>query len=235
MKSMIVIGDIHGCYKTMMKLIKKFPAEVSYCMAGDLMDRGPASRKVIQHCIDNNIPTVLGNHELMMGYMDPALRECWFQNGGIQTIQEYFTKPIYEQAMANLIGVQEYATDYKTLENHERWIQSLPFYLEFKDITRKDGRHLVVSHTTIAQYWEKRDLPQARFEGVWARKSIPKDIKTIFNIYGHTPVTKPLIREHFANIDTGCVYNGSFKKGTLTALQFPEMILYQEKCIDFDD
>jgi protein phosphatase len=37
-------------------------------------------------------------------------------------------------------------------------------------------------------------------------------------IYGHTPLTKPRIINHTANIDTGCVFGGA-----LTAFRYPEM------------
>lgn len=230
--SMIVMTDVHGCYNTMMALIEQFPKDVPYCIAGDLVDRGPRNRKVIDHARKYNIPVAVGNHELLMDPPDTRWSQCWIMNGGRATLKEYETIPVYEEVVAERMGFQEYKTDIDALESDRQWIKSLPLYLEFKDIKREDGRHLVVSHTSLSEFWDKKDDPGIKMDAVWWRKSMPKDIKGVFNIFGHTPQAKPLVRDHFANIDTGCVYNGSFNMSTLTALQFPEMIFYTQENID---
>lgn len=232
MKSMIVIGDIHGCFDTLMALIAKFPKDIPYCLAGDLVDRGPKNRAVIDFARKNNIPVAVGNHELLMDPPSMEWSQCWMMNGGRATLKEYETIPIYDQAVADRMGFQEYKTDYDALESDRQWIKSLPLYLDFPDIVRADGRRLVVSHTSLCQYWDVRDQPGIKMDAVWWRKSMPGDIKGVFNIFGHTPVEKPLIRDHFANIDTGCVYAGSYNMNKLTAMQFPEMIIYQQDNID---
>jgi serine/threonine protein phosphatase 1 len=212
MKSMIVIGDVHGCYKTLMALIEKLPKGINYCLVGDLVDRGPQNRAVIDFVRSNNIPCVVGNHELLMESNDPEMSQCWYMNGGRETRREY-----------------ENDSDF---EADREWIRSLPLYLEFHDIKDANDQHLVVSHTTLEEFWYYRDKMHTRFDAVWTRNHYPSRIDGVFNIYGHTPVKKPVIKDYFANIDTGCVYGNSMNLGTLTALQFPEMIIYQQKCID---
>ena len=54
-------------------------------------------------------------------------------------------------------------------------------------------------------------------------------------MYGHTPIEKPQIKEYYANIDTGCCYDGRYNLKYLTALQFPEMVIYQQECIDYKE
>ena len=54
----------------------------------------------------------------------------------------------------------------------------------------------------------------------------------VFQVIGHTPVADgPQIETHFANIDNGAVYDVK-PFGILTALQFPEMRVYTQPCID---
>ena len=59
------IGDIHGDVESFKKLyyilLAKGVDEVWHC--GDLVDRGPDSHGVLQFCIQNKIPGVLGNHD----------------------------------------------------------------------------------------------------------------------------------------------------------------------------
>ena len=54
MKPIYLIGDVHGCYKTMIALIEKLPKDAEICFLGDLIDRGQNSASVIQYVIDNN-------------------------------------------------------------------------------------------------------------------------------------------------------------------------------------
>ena len=53
--SIWVIGDIHGCFDTFMALVAKLPKDAKICLAGDLIDRGPKSRQVVQYVMDNDI------------------------------------------------------------------------------------------------------------------------------------------------------------------------------------
>ena len=45
----------------------------------------------------------------------------------------------------------------------------------------------------------------------------------------YTPIENgPKIKSDYANIDTGCFYTAEPGYGVLTALQFPEMVVYQQ-------
>jgi serine/threonine protein phosphatase 1 len=217
-----------------MALIKKLPKDTPIVMLGDLVDRGPRNRDVINWVRSNNIPCVVGNHEVLMASPHFSERQVWMMNGGRQTTKEYETKPLLDRDFSKFLnGHEEYGFDSEAFNNDVAWINSLPWYIEFKDIKNQAGRYLVVSHTTVADIWSKKDYINKE-DTVWERRNMPPQIKGAFNIFGHTPVSKPLIRDHFANIDTGCVYGSSYNLGHLTALQYPEMIIYQQKCIDFD-
>lgn len=212
---MIIITDVHGCFKTFLALVSKIPANERICVAGDIVDRGPMSCQLIQYLIDNKerIDVVVGNHEKMMldGVKNPFNESCWFQNGGKATLESYKDAP-------------------ETLESHLQWIQSLPYYMEYKDI-KKGDRHLIVSHASI----QSEDLVKAcRNDNIlWNREFESVDVPSWFNVFGHSPVPMAEIKEHCANIDTGCVYPKSdFNGGKLTALHFPTMKIYEQERLD---
>jgi len=64
----IVIGDIHGRADLLKDLLaqirNRFGNDVGIFHVGDLVDRGPTSKEVVQLCIDNGILGILGNHEI---------------------------------------------------------------------------------------------------------------------------------------------------------------------------
>lgn len=71
----IIIGDIHGCYREFISLLKKVEYRKKkdrLILLGDLMDRGPLSYEMLQWAIrwkEENPDTfflIRGNHELML-------------------------------------------------------------------------------------------------------------------------------------------------------------------------
>jgi bis(5'-nucleosyl)-tetraphosphatase (symmetrical) len=63
------IGDVHGCYRTLRKLLKKIgfaKTEDRLWFTGDLVNRGPRSLEVLEWAADHDwrIESVLGNHDL---------------------------------------------------------------------------------------------------------------------------------------------------------------------------
>ena len=80
---MYIIGDVHGCYNTLMALIAKLPKNAKLCFVGDFIGRGPNSKDVVE-------------------------------------------------------------------AEHTKWMCHLPLYVEFPSLVH-NGRHLVVSHSSIAK------------------------------------------------------------------------------------
>lgn len=47
MKKIACISDVHGCYHTLMALLMQIPSEYEIVFLGDLVDRGPRSKQVV--------------------------------------------------------------------------------------------------------------------------------------------------------------------------------------------
>ena len=225
---MVIISDIHGCFKTMLALLEQIPEEdkaKGICFAGDLIDRGPASAQVVQYAIDNNIHVVKGNHEDMFlaAVDDPSANSSIFlMNGGHNTMRSY----------------QSYGDQKDVIKDkHIQYLKTLPVYLEFKDIKDVAGRHLLVSHSNMDMraLGLRKQKGEVAFEEyvMWNRDAATKPISGTFNCYGHTPQYEPRIRKTKANIDTGCCFT-AYGYGKLTALVFPEMRIYQQENLDHE-
>jgi len=86
-----VIGDVHGEYNKLIKLLQKLPSNAQICFVGDLIDRGKDSSKVVEYVMGNKHKCTLGNHELMMlkAGDDENNSVGWQRYGGRQTLQSY--------------------------------------------------------------------------------------------------------------------------------------------------
>ena len=76
----IIIGDVHGCYDELVALLENLSFDVEkdkVVFVGDLIGKGPESKKVIQYAIDLDAPSVRGNHEdvLIQYYRSEMLKE----------------------------------------------------------------------------------------------------------------------------------------------------------------
>lgn len=64
-----VMSDVHGQYKTYMKMLKKIDlkAEDTLYILGDVIDRGPDGLKILQDMMKRpNVELIIGNHEVLM-------------------------------------------------------------------------------------------------------------------------------------------------------------------------
>src|SRR3977135_1785183 len=100
-----VIGDIHGCLAKLLALLEWCHAidrakEAKYVFLGDYVDRGPATRGVVELLIErqrmdsDRVICLRGNHEQMLlraSNPDRSDQELmtWLRNGGQQTLASY--------------------------------------------------------------------------------------------------------------------------------------------------
>lgn len=184
----IVVGDIHGCYDELMKLMEKVGLQKSdrVISVGDLVAKGPKSREVLDLFInDKRFSTVIGNHDL-------ALRRRW--NG----------------ENTELKGAQK--------ETHKALKGEKDVYLPFLNALRfviELEKHLVVHaglRPNVELYSQTTgDLTRLRTLGPdresdegtpWYQVYYGE--KTV--LFGHWPAAEPRRGPKAIGLDTGCVY-----------------------------
>lgn len=207
-----VISDVHGCYKTLMALVAKIPSTHQVVLNGDLIDRGPDSAGVVKWAMDNNIPTVLGNHEDLMlyhhGILHPFMpysdRDIWLWNGGRLALKSWNDKVAPREVLD--------------------WVNQLPFHFD----AEYDGKKFEISHTGFGGANTNRAVK------LWTRYGLETDTLPTgnqFRIFGHTQKQEPWIEKSFAMIDTGCAYKDR-GMGQLTAFLIPEKQIIQQANIE---
>ena len=221
-----IIGDVHGCFNTLLELIKQFPnkEKSQICFVGDVVDRGLFSCDVVELIMQNGYKMVMGNHERrllnnkfeFLNNKVPFDRSWFFGNGGEATYRSYLGQSV----------------EFK--QRHVDFLESRPVYLEFKDYKTQNGEHLVVSHSAVGNMWELRNDKYASEEfkrHLLSGRGDEMQVSGIFNVYGHTPVREVKFYKNSADIDTGCVFNEvGFDK--LSALEFPSMKIYTQRNVE---
>src|SRR5258706_1787004 len=124
---MNIIADIAGRFDELMLLLAQMPEDEPILLLGDLIDRGPKSKEVIEWAMKTpNVITIKGNHEDMM--IDFALNTklyeegMWFMNGGDKTVKsygcmKYVGKPSNEEAIRESLS-----------KEHIEWLKNLPIF-----------------------------------------------------------------------------------------------------------
>ena len=221
-----IIGDVHGCFNTLLELIKQFPnkEKSQICFVCDVIDRGLFSCDVVELIMQNDYKMVMGNHErrLLSNKFEflnnkvPFDRSWFFGNGGEATYRSYLGQSV----------------EFK--QRHVDFLESRPVYLEFKDYKTQNGEHLVVSHSAVGNMWELRNDKYASEEfkrHLLSGRGDEMQVEGIFNVYGHTPIREVKFYKNSADIDTGCVFN-EVGYDKLSALEFPSMKIYTQRNVE---
>jgi serine/threonine protein phosphatase 1 len=96
----IAIGDVHGCAEALRTIVNIIEpqADDTIVMLGDCVDRGPASKQVIDELLQLrercHVVALLGNHEeMMLNYLDDIPQpDDWLEVGGSATLKSYSAK-----------------------------------------------------------------------------------------------------------------------------------------------
>ena len=129
----VCIGDVHGRSDLLVLLhtrIKDAYGDIPVYLTGDLIDRGPDSKGVIEYSIQNNFKSVIGNHDAWLcrlitkGEFDSfAIHNVM---GGKKTIASYGSKLVkYAETT-----VRDLAVEFSGLvpAHHRDWLGQLPYY-----------------------------------------------------------------------------------------------------------
>lgn len=216
-----VIGDVHGCALTfqhlLFKIIKLRQSDRVYLL-GDLIDRGPRSKEVIDTILrlqsaGYHIRSIKGNHEVMLidSCLDRNSFLLWVENGGLATLQSF--------------GVEDACEIPSTYRD---FLTALPYYILLDNFLLCHAgincRAPDPFADTVSMLWG-RDLP-----------AIPDKIGNRRVICGHTVHSLEDIANSLKSdripLDAGCVFTGRGSLGNLAALEIGSMNLLYSPNID---
>lgn len=210
----IVIGDVHGHYDGLMKLLEAISpgSDDQVYFLGDLIDRGPQSAQVIDFVRQNRYHCLLGNHEQLLlesfpqgQIFNPAL-QAWLYSGGRATVASY--------------------GDAALLLEHLNWLRTLPIYLDLGDYWLVHaGVHprLPLDQQTTQEFCWIREEFHSTTRPYFADKLIITGHTITFTLPGVTPGA--LAQGcGWLDIDTGAYHP---KSGWLTGLDLANQKVYQ--------
>jgi len=205
---LIVYGDIHGCLDEFIQLREKIQPkknDIEVCV-GDFITKGKNSIGVLDYLIQNDIKSVLGNHE------DKILRY-------VEHAKSNKKNPIK-------LDEDEQSIIKKLRKSHLAYLSSLPIYLKFGGI--------VIVHGGLQNHTKLEELSKKSIQKVLRLRYVDKNGDFIakgeenqnsdfwadvydgnqgFVIHGHRWNKTVSIHPFAIGIDTGCVYGNK-----LTAL-----------------
>lgn len=205
----IIIGDVHGCIRELEDLLHKVnPGKKDRVLfLGDLVNRGPHSRKVVRLARGLEALSLMGNHELRL------LKYRYSQNSAhLNTDDRKTVETLEEEDWAYLssMALTLHWPRNNCLFVHGGFLPAIPW--------REQDASIVTSIRNICHGGmpcNRKDCPMGTF---WAKKWDQKP----FVVYGHTPQPSVVRKERSLGIDTGCVWGGK-----LTAFILPEKRLVQ--------
>lgn len=212
------IGDIHGRVDLLDQMLSRIDADrtknpISHSIEvflGDYIDRGPASRQVLDRLVVRNTTQqavfLKGNHETFMtGFVtNPPSLDAWQRLGGLETLMSYGIAPSIN---ADAVTQSRLAATFNQAlpESHRRFLKELKLSFTCGDFF---FAHAGVRPGIPLTMQREEDLLWIRHEFLLCEEDFSKII-----VHGHTPVPKLDIRSNRINIDTG-----AYATGQLTCL-----------------
>lgn len=191
--NLFVIGDVHGCYETFLKMLAHWDKEQEILIQlGDLIDRGNKSPEVVKLArqLKSEYPDqavfLKGNHEYeIIEHIVHPPNHNWLMQGGRETLDQYLR-----------IG--------RDIMDDVNWLRTMPLFWE--------NEAVFVSHAGIGRLssnpFNEKDVSSI----LWNRGPL-KNIRKL-QIIGHTPISSPIYETlgNSWNIDTAAVF-GNYLTG----------------------
>ncbi len=191
----LIIGDIHGCYRELLKLLYQFSFNSSYDQVysvGDTLNKGPSSPKTLQILKHIDAKLVLGNHEAL--FLHILKKKPKDRNSKEKIFLDQFH------------GTEQYWYEY---------LKDIPLWRDLGDLwivhaglqpgtTHPHQNHKEVL-ITIRSWNENNDsLNNWPNDAPWFEQgSWEKQI-----IFGHWASMGLVQNQDYICLDTGCVYGG---------------------------
>ena len=137
----------------------KFNQEIDQLIfAGDLVNRGKDSHKVLEFCINNkkSVTGVLGNHDFYLLYLIEHQKK------------DKSLKKVLES---------------KNIKDYQAWLKKLPLFIEIK--IKESNQTFWISHAGLPFIWNINDAKKFSKEVQQALKN--DSFKLLKNIWGDTP------------------------------------------------
>ncbi|MFP4151671.1 MAG: metallophosphoesterase [Alkalispirochaeta sp.] len=232
----IVIGDIHGRIVPFEVILEKidelYGSDLNggtIALVGDLVDRGPSSRDVVDLVVrgirDDRLICVLGNHDEMFLQAIILFRRDLLEEAGLNPEEQERLVAGFRFARERVLHhwleqggvdtIRSYGGDpyrpetWRIPPEHIATIATLPLAWANGSVT--------VTHARASEHavdeairWKERPWmisESVRNELLWNRTPVPSPHGTI-HVCGHTPRRAPLEDGKTREIDTGCVFGG---------------------------
>ena len=206
------VGDIHGHFTLLQQALDRVgfdPAVDRLFSVGDLVDRGPECRQVLDWLAKSWFEAVRGNHDDYVCRFDTCDVNNWVYNGG-----SWFAGLAWDEQREFAAQFRELpiAIEIETANGLVGIFHANNPFRCWQDVTRK---------LETAGGGEARDL---RNYCMWNRDRVEEmDAVEVEGLYrmvvGHTPLQEPMMLGNVIHIDTG----GWRKNGRFTLLEIETM------------
>lgn len=217
------VGDIHGRLDLLTALLGRIDADARATSAqdrpvlvflGDYVDRGPASREVIDcvralgHASDFEVRALRGNHEqVMLSFLDDiSVGPSWVEFGGGQTLAAYGVTPPPPRADTEAWQAAQEAFVAALPQADVEFIRNLEMSATYGDYMFV---HAGVRPDVPLDRQEDADVLWIRHEFLGSERRLEKVI-----VHGHTPEVEPYLGRARIGVDTG-----AYATGVLTAVR----------------
>ncbi len=236
------IGDVHGQMAALEELIPQCEGEIIFM--GDLIDRGPHSREVVQRvrdlCLVGRASCLLGNHEFAL------VSSLGLPERGVQAKPQFFAAWCQVYGGYNTLlsyGVDEINIDdlREMMRTELEWMYALPWYLR----RSVDGQEFIAVHAglndrdPLAQqlaslddcdgWWHTDEqLPPSIYEHKRAAENPPDLSPDLCIVSGHTVQPEVFIDRNRVLCDT----SGGRSGRRLSGVIWPEGRVISAKTAD---
>ena len=211
---MLIIGDIAGQYNTLMALLKQCPDEEPVSV-GDMIDRGPDSKKVLDFFMKNG-RAIFGNHEALMINALVTGRyghfQDWAWNGGGATVRSF--------GIESMPFTEE---QWDMLNPYCEWIDTLPLFIQEPGLLITHAPKPVDLAPDQAMQGKDMDL------WIWNRHE-PEKVDGTYQVFGHNSNWGLRYFATEGNAWAACIDTSAER--VLTAMQWPSKTIFQQPYLD---
>ncbi len=212
----VAIGDIHGRDDLLGNLLKQLEEQVPnlpLVFAGDYVDRGPDSAKVLARLMAlsesplKSITCLMGNHEtILLDFLDhpESMARQWLRNGGVATLESFGVSVPDDSASPKAARLMRDQLVETMGTQMIAWLRSRPLVWQSGNVAAThagaDPKCPIEPRRGHGLLWGHPDfLKTPRKDGLWI-------------VHGHFIVDTPCAEQGRISIDTG-----AYRTGRLTA------------------